>query len=131
MIECDYRLTSLTRRYNSYMAIYKSFYEISARNSLESRKNFPNHEDLVKQSDVSPSAIYIGKRGNRYLGMRAHDNAAKEPDTAVTLFERPMDNLHRIRLLFLILTLLLIVQSCATMERWISPKSIQTQTHAK
>jgi tetratricopeptide (TPR) repeat protein len=59
-----------------------------------------------------------------------------------------MDHLHRIKLLFLVLTLLLIVQSCAAMKSWISPKSpdqtptksavetspkspIQTQTHAK
>jgi tetratricopeptide (TPR) repeat protein len=64
--------------------------------------------------------------------MRAHGNAAKESDKVLTLFKRLMDNLHRIRLLFLILTLLLIVQSCATMESWISPKSpVQTQIHAK
>jgi Flp pilus assembly protein TadD len=59
-----------------------------------------------------------------------------------------MDNLHRIKLLFLVLTLLLIVQSCATMKSWISSKSpdqtptkspvetspkspVQTQTHAR
>ncbi|MGO9136062.1 MAG: hypothetical protein ACLP9S_12330 [Syntrophales bacterium] len=51
-----------------------------------------------------------------------------------------MDNLRRIKLLFLVLTLLLIVQSCATVKSWISPKSsvepptespVQTQTHAK
>ena len=51
-----------------------------------------------------------------------------------------MDNLRRIKLLFLILTLLLIVQSCATVKSWISPESpvetsskspVQTQTHAK
>ncbi|MGZ6248789.1 MAG: tetratricopeptide repeat protein [Syntrophales bacterium] len=59
-----------------------------------------------------------------------------------------MDSLHRIKLLFLGLTLLLIVQSCATVKSWISPKSpdqtptkssvetspkspIQPQTHAK
>jgi Flp pilus assembly protein TadD len=51
-----------------------------------------------------------------------------------------MDNLRRIKLLFLVLSLLLIVQSCATMKSWISPKSpdqtptkssVQTQTHAK
>jgi tetratricopeptide (TPR) repeat protein len=74
------------------------------------------------------------------MGMRAHDNATKEPDNAVTLFKRLVDNLHRIKLLFIVLTLLLIVQSCATMKSWISSKSpdqtptkspVQTQTHAK
>lgn len=43
-----------------------------------------------EQNDVTSSAIYIGKRGNRYLGMRAYDNAAKEPDNAATLFKRLM-----------------------------------------
>jgi tetratricopeptide (TPR) repeat protein len=59
-----------------------------------------------------------------------------------------MDNLHRIKLLFFVLTLLLIVPSCATVKSWISPKSpdqtptksevktppkspVQTQTRAK
>lgn len=42
-----------------------------------------------------------------------------------------MDNLHRITLLFLVLTLLLIVQSCATVKGWISPKSPDNQTSTK
>jgi Flp pilus assembly protein TadD len=72
--------------------------------------------------------------------MRANDNAAKEPDNAATLFKRLMDNLHRPKLLFFVLILLLIVQSCAAMKSWISPKSpvqtpqkspVQTPTHAK
>jgi tetratricopeptide (TPR) repeat protein len=43
-----------------------------------------------------------------------------------------MDNLRRPKLLFLVLTLLLIVPSCAAMKSWISPKSpVQTPTHAK
>ena len=41
-----------------------------------------------EQNDVTPSAIYVGRRGNRYLGMRAYDNAAKEPDNAAILFKR-------------------------------------------
>jgi hypothetical protein len=43
-----------------------------------------------------------------------------------------MDDLHRPKLLLLVLTLLLIVQSCVVMKSWISPKSpVQTPTHAK
>jgi tetratricopeptide (TPR) repeat protein len=51
-----------------------------------------------------------------------------------------MVHLYRIKLLFLVLTLLLFVQSCAAMKSWMSSKSpdqtspkspIQTQTHAK
>ncbi len=65
------------------------------------------------------------------MGMRAHDNVAKEFDNGVTSFERLIGDLHRIRLLFFIF-ILLIVQSCTTMERWIAPKSsVQTQTLAK
>lgn len=40
------------------------------------------------QNDVTPSAIFIDKRGNKYLGKRAYDNAAKNPDNAATKFKR-------------------------------------------
>lgn len=40
------------------------------------------------QTDVTPSAIFIDKRGNRFVGMRAYGNAAKNPDNAATLFKR-------------------------------------------
>ncbi len=43
-----------------------------------------------EQNDVTPSAIYIGKRGNKYVGVRAYDNSAKEPDNAAVLFKRLM-----------------------------------------
>lgn len=43
-----------------------------------------------EQHDVTPSAIFIDKRGNRYVGMRAYNNAAKNPDNAATLFKRLM-----------------------------------------
>ncbi len=42
------------------------------------------------QNDVTPSAIFIDKRGNKYLGQRAYDNAAKNPDNAATKFKRMM-----------------------------------------
>lgn len=42
------------------------------------------------QNDVTPSAIFIDRRGNKYLGQRAYDNAAKNPDNAATKFKRMM-----------------------------------------
>ncbi len=42
------------------------------------------------QNDVIPSAIFIDKRGNKYVGKRAYDNAARNPDNAATLFKRLM-----------------------------------------
>jgi tetratricopeptide (TPR) repeat protein len=72
------------------------------------------------------------------MRMHAHDNAVEEPDNAVTLFKRLMDNLRRQKLLFFFLAILPIIQSCAAIESWISPKvqtppksPVQTQTHAK
>lgn len=42
------------------------------------------------QNDVTPSAIFIDRRGNKYLGERAYDRAAKNPDNAATKFKRMM-----------------------------------------
>ena len=42
------------------------------------------------QNDVTPSAIFMDRRGNKYLGKRAYDNAAKNPDNAATKFKRMM-----------------------------------------
>lgn len=42
------------------------------------------------QNDVTPSAIFIDRRGNKYLGKRAYENAAKSPDNAATKFKRMM-----------------------------------------
>lgn len=41
-----------------------------------------------EQHDVTPSAIFIDKRGNKYVGSRAYNNAARNPDNAATLFKR-------------------------------------------
>jgi len=41
-----------------------------------------------EQHDVTPSAIFIDKRGNKYIGSRAYNNAARNPDNAATLFKR-------------------------------------------
>jgi molecular chaperone DnaK len=43
-----------------------------------------------EQHDVTPSAIFIDRRGNKYLGARAYDSAAKNPDNAATKFKRMM-----------------------------------------
>jgi molecular chaperone DnaK len=43
-----------------------------------------------EQHDVTPSAIFIDKRGNKYFGSRAYNSAARNPDNAATLFKRLM-----------------------------------------
>ncbi len=43
-----------------------------------------------EQNDVTPSAIFIDRRGNKFLGKRAYDSAAKNPDNAATKFKRMM-----------------------------------------
>jgi len=43
-----------------------------------------------EQHDVTPSAIFIDRRGNRYVGSRAYNNAARSPDSAAVLFKRLM-----------------------------------------
>lgn len=42
------------------------------------------------QHDVTPSAIFIDRRGNKYVGSRAYNNAARSPDNAAVLFKRLM-----------------------------------------
>jgi molecular chaperone DnaK len=42
------------------------------------------------QQDVTPSAIFFDRRGNKYVGSRAYMNAARNPDNAATLFKRIM-----------------------------------------
>ena len=41
-----------------------------------------------EQSDVTPSAIYIDRRGNRYYGQKAYNQAAYNPSNSATLFKR-------------------------------------------
>lgn len=43
-----------------------------------------------EQNDVTPSAIYLDKRGNKYIGKRAYDSAPQSPDNAALLFKRLM-----------------------------------------
>lgn len=51
-----------------------------------------------EQHDVTPSAIFIDKRGNKYIGSRAYNNAARNPDNAATLFKRVMGTSTPIKL---------------------------------
>ena len=41
-----------------------------------------------EQNDVTPSAIYIDRRGNEYVGQRAYNAAPRSPDNCATLFKR-------------------------------------------
>ena len=43
-----------------------------------------------EQNDVTPSVIYIDRRGNKYIGKRAYDSAPHSPDNAAMLFKRIM-----------------------------------------
>ena len=43
-----------------------------------------------EQNDVTPSAIYMDKRGNKYLGQRAIEMVARSPEDVATLFKRKM-----------------------------------------
>lgn len=41
-----------------------------------------------EQHDVTPSAIFIDKRGNKYIGSRAYNNSVQEPDRTAKDFKR-------------------------------------------
>lgn len=43
-----------------------------------------------EQNDVTPSAIYIDRNGNKYVGQRAYNAAPRSPDRCATLFKRHM-----------------------------------------
>lgn len=43
-----------------------------------------------EQNDVTPSAIFIDRRGNKYVGKRAYDSALHSPDNSAMLFKRLM-----------------------------------------
>jgi molecular chaperone DnaK len=54
-----------------------------------------NGEDVTlykspDQQDVTPSAIYVDRRGNKLVGLRAYNNAARNPESSATLFKRLM-----------------------------------------
>ncbi len=43
-----------------------------------------------EQNDVTPSAIFFDRRGNRFVGQRAYDSAAHSPNSAALRFKRLM-----------------------------------------
>ncbi|MDP3113908.1 MAG: Hsp70 family protein [Candidatus Cloacimonadaceae bacterium] len=49
-----------------------------------------------EQNDVTPSAIFFDKRGNKYLGNRAYDSAPYNPDSSAILFKRLMGTKTRL-----------------------------------
>ena len=51
-----------------------------------------------EQNDVTPSAIYVDKRGNRYYGNKAYDQAPYNPNNSATLFKRFMGTSTKIEL---------------------------------
>jgi molecular chaperone DnaK len=51
-----------------------------------------------EQNDVTPSVIYIDRRGNKYVGQRAYDSAPHSPDNAAMLFKRLMGTSTPIKL---------------------------------
>lgn len=51
-----------------------------------------------EQHDVTPSAIFIDRRGNKYVGSRAYNNAARNPDNSAVLFKRLMGTSTPVRL---------------------------------
>lgn len=51
-----------------------------------------------EQNDVTPSAIYIDRRGNRYFGQRAYDSEARSSENGAKLFKRLMGTATPIKL---------------------------------
>lgn len=51
-----------------------------------------------EQNDVTPSAIYIDRRGNKYVGKRAYDSSPHSPDNSAMLFKRLMGTSTPVRL---------------------------------
>ena len=51
-----------------------------------------------EQNDVTPSVIYMDRRGNKYVGKRAYDSAPHSPGNAAMLFKRLMGTSTPIKL---------------------------------
>lgn len=58
-----------------------------------------------EQNDVTPSAIYIDRRGNKYVGKRAYESAPYSPDNSAMLFKRLMGTSTPVQLSAVNLTL--------------------------
>lgn len=50
-----------------------------------------------EQNDVTPSVIYIAKRGGRFYGKKAYDNAPLNPENTAQLFKRLMGSSTKIK----------------------------------
>jgi len=50
------------------------------------------------QKDITPSALFYDRRGNKYVGARAYDQAALNPANAAILFKRFMGTSTPIKL---------------------------------
>jgi len=50
-----------------------------------------------EQNDITPSAIYIDKKGAKYVGVRAYSMSLREPENSAVLFKRLMGTNTRIR----------------------------------
>ena len=57
--------------------------------------NAPRIWKSPEQNDVTPSAIYIGRRGNNYYGRRAYETAARDEQNTAVLFKRYMGTNNR------------------------------------
>lgn len=51
-----------------------------------------------EQNDVTPSAIYVDKRGNKYYGSKAYNQAPYNPTNSATLFKRFLGTNQKIEL---------------------------------
>ena len=51
-----------------------------------------------EQNDVTPSAIYVDKRGNKYYGSKAYNQAPYNPNNSATLFKRFMGTSTRVEI---------------------------------
>ncbi|MBQ9433064.1 MAG: Hsp70 family protein [Synergistaceae bacterium] len=50
--------------------------------------NAPRVWKSPEQNDVTPSAIYIGRRGGRYYGHKAYNRSALDDKNTAVLFKR-------------------------------------------
>lgn len=48
-----------------------------------------------EQNDITPTAIFVDRRGNRYYGRRAYDQIAAHPESGAALFKRYMGTKER------------------------------------
>ena len=54
-------------------------------------------KDPQQQTDVTPSAIYINKHGDKYYGWKAYNNEPRAPENTAKLFKRLMGSNTKIR----------------------------------